>query len=294
MPTVENLVVRYVDEQTRNGRFRGQTPKGVTSTLFDFASVVGPGLDVGRLNRRHVKKWRNGLKVKANTQRSYISRVRAFCAWLVDNDHVKADSSRGVQGPKLPRRLPRGLRSGPVGQLFDVLPDSRAEAIVSLMVQEGLRCCEVAALQFGDVDFDEQVVLVNGKGGHQRVLPLSSETVLAVKRYLGDWPGYGGPLIRGYKNPLKGLTAGTVSGLVGGWMYDAGIKAAPRDGVSAHALRHTAATDMLRAGAHVRDVQAVLGHSSLATTEAYMPWIVGELREAMGGREYRRRPLPLT
>lgn len=55
---------------------------------------------------------------------------------------------------------------------------------------------------------------------------------------------------------------------------------------SAHALRHTAATDMLRAGAHLRDVQAALGHVSLATTQRYLPWIVGDLREAMGGRTY--------
>lgn len=56
-----------------------------------------------------------------------------------------------------------------------------------------------------------------------------------------------------------------------------------------HALRHTAATDMLRGGAHVRDVQRALGHVELSSTQRYLPWLVGDLREAMGGRQYRGR-----
>jgi site-specific recombinase XerD len=70
-------------------------------------------------------------------------------------------------------------------------------------------------------------------------------------------------------------------------MSEAGIKRYRRDGVSAHALRHTSATDMLRSGAHLRDVQHALGHAHLATTETYLPLVVHDLREAMGGRQYR-------
>lgn len=63
-------------------------------------------------------------------------------------------------------------------------------------------------------------------------------------------------------------------------MHEAGVTESP------HALRHTAASDVLRAGAHLRDVQAMLGHSSLSTTERYLPLLVGDLREAMDGRRY--------
>jgi site-specific recombinase XerD len=69
-------------------------------------------------------------------------------------------------------------------------------------------------------------------------------------------------------------------------MYRAGINHAAYDGVSAHALRHTAAADMLRSGAHVRDVQAALGHAHLVTTERYLPTLVRGLAETMAGRRY--------
>ncbi len=86
--------------------------------------------------------------------------------------------------------------------------------------------------------------------------------------------------------PDPGISAHYVSRLVSKWMHAAGVNA------SGHALRHTAATDMLRDGAHGRDVQNALGHASLATTQRYMPWLVGDLRTAMEGRTYERPEKP--
>jgi integrase/recombinase XerD len=69
-------------------------------------------------------------------------------------------------------------------------------------------------------------------------------------------------------------------------MRESGVKRRPYDGVSAHAARHTMATDLVRSGAHLRDIQHALGHASIQTTQRYLPWLVGDLRTAMGGREY--------
>jgi site-specific recombinase XerD len=156
--------------------------------------------------------------------------------------------------------------------------------MVLFMVQEGMRCCEVARLEVGDINLRDDVVLVRGKGRRERVLPLSPQTKQAVRDYLAGWPASAGPLIRSYNHPRRGITAAYVSLLVTGWLRAAGIDA------SAHALRHTAATDMLLCGAHVRDVQAALGHAQLSTTERYLPWLVNDLREAMGGRWYGGPP----
>lgn len=131
-----------------------------------------------------------------------------------------------------------------------------------------------------------------GKGGHERVLPLLDETALALHSYLMEHPCAAGPLVRSYTR-RQSLSAGSISRLVSGWMLEAGVKLAPRDGVSAHSNRHTMATDMLLSGAHLRDVQAALGHAHLATTESYIPLVVHGLEAAMAGRSYgsaSRRP----
>jgi integrase len=174
-------------------------------------------------------------------------------------------------------------------KVFDTLAachDTRGQLIVMLMVQMGLRCCEVAGLQRGDVDRGAGLVRVIGKGGHERIVPIPAEADGILADYLAEAVGSAGPLIRSKLHPQRGLAADTIGGLVVDYMKAAGIKTGPRDGVSAHALRHTAATDMLRAGAHIRDVQQVLGHAHLATTEVYMPLVVRSLADAMEGRHY--------
>jgi excisionase family DNA binding protein len=161
------------------------------------------------------------------------------------------------------------------------------------MLQEGLRCIEVAQLDLHSVDLADRTVFIdNGKGGHQRLLPLSDETYAAILRYLGEVGGRtrSGPLVRSALNERQGISAQTVSQLVTGYIRDAGLKRDVRDGISAHACRHTMATDMLLGGAHLRDVQAALGHASIATTERYLPTVVHGLRDAIGGRSYLTGP----
>lgn len=299
-PSLESLSLRYIDDRVRRGRFRHRTPLTVRSILFNFAEHVGPDLPATDLTRRHLERWAGSLTVAPSTARHRISTVRAFCAWLAANDHIRADPSRSLQGPRMPRSVPRGLPSRSIADLYSHLPDARAELIVSLMVQEGLRCVEVSHLQLGDVDRVERLLYVRGKGDHERVLPLTISTYRALDRYLAAHPASHGPLIRAYSpandgtSTHSGLVPGTISTLVSDWMEAAGLKSHIRDGVSAHALRHTAATDMLRSGAHLRDVQAALGHSSLATTQRYLPTVVHDLRVAMEGRDYRANQANIT
>lgn len=116
------------------------------------------------------------------------------------------------------------------------------------------------------------------------------EVEQALAAYLAEYPASAGPLVRSYRQPQRSLDPDTISGLVSRIMWAAGVKRARRDGVSAHALRHTAATDMLRQDAHLRDVQQALGHAHLSTTEVYMPYVVRSLEDAMGGRWYGGPP----
>lgn len=282
---MDTLIEQYIADKTARGRFRPKTQQTVRYTLRGLVPYLPD--DVSTTQAEHVEAWLAGTAMGPATCRARLSQVRGFFRWLLCHGHISSDPTLNIDGPKMPRYVPRGLRTPAVTATLAACPDTRARLMVLLMCQEGLRCCEVAALELGDMDFDDRLILVRGKGGHQRVLPVSDETGSAVIEYLVEYPANAGPLIRSFNNPHAGIDASYVSTLVSRWMRDAGVPG------TAHSLRHTAASDMLRSGAHLRDVQAALGHASLQTTQRYLPWLVGDLRTAMAGRRYSAAPTGL-
>lgn len=284
--SVASLAITYVLGRRRRGDISGGTAKNHVSILNHFAFVVGER-PASSLKRRHVEKWLEAIGTKsASTRRTRVSVVRNFCGWLVDQGHLVTNPMRGVKGPREPRRVPRGLNDDEVRRVIMGCPDSRARVITILMLQAGLRCIEVSRLELGDLDFTYRTMRVVGKGDHERVVAMPDQLMSTIDAYLSEFPTTSGPLVRSYRDPSCPLDADTISGLVTRWMWAAGVKRAPRDGRSAHALRHTAATDVLRHGAHILDVQAMLGHRHLKTTEVYLPLQVAPLAQAMGGRWY--------
>ncbi len=149
-----------------------------------------------------------------------------------------------------------------------------------LMRREGLRAVEVANLELADIDPDERSMIVTGKGGHQRALPIVAEVWSAIESYLAERGTFDGHLIQAYRqsyaNIDDGVTAPYVVRLVGDAFRRAGVRA------SGHALRHTFATELLKNGANLRDVQTALGHVSISTTQIYLGFtVVGDLRALM-------------
>ena len=276
--------LRYVEERSRRGEIKGESPRTIRTTLGTLVAVAGWDLRPDRLNRSHIERWMQRKPLSAGTLRSQLSIAKTFCGWLVRNGYSRTNATDEIISPRQPRRNPRGVTRTAVADTFAGCPDVRAELIVSLEVQQGLRACEVCNLQVGDIEWDQTppLMVVHGKGGHQRILPITDETASAMKRYLAEHPASAGPLVRSYLHPNRGLTPHYVSRLVSQWMHEAGVNA------SGHALRHTMATDSLRRGAHIVDIQKALGHTSLATTQVYLPWLVGDLAKAIGGRTYRR------
>lgn len=219
-----------------------------------------PGLDLAELTKTDILAWQASTGGQAPaSRRGYLSTLRTFCAWAVDADLLAADPTARLPKIREPRAEPRALSPGRVARLTMVLPDERAQLIVALMHDLGLRCVEVARLGVADWDRSAAELRVVGKAGHVRHMAVLDDlAVLLDRRCLGR------------AGPLVGLTAGRISVLVSAWMDAAGLKTGRYDGVSAHALRHTAATNLLDACGNVRLVQQFLGHASLATTERYL------------------------
>jgi site-specific recombinase XerD len=277
------LAIKYVSQRRRRQEIGASSAKTYRTTLLAFAGSPGVPTKASNLRRGHIERWVESRHAcSPATVRSQLSIVRSFCQWLATEGYRRTDPTLGIRAPRQPRYLPRGLRATQVCTVLQKAADERLALLESLGVQEGLRCCEMAGLQVHDVDeVERQLAVMVSKGGDQRLLALSDETLDRIHEYLAEHPAAAGPLIRSYNHPTRGISAGHISRLLSNAMHEAGVNE------SGHSLRHTCASDMLRHGAHLRDVQSALGHRSIQSTERYLPLQVKSLREAMGGRTYR-------
>jgi site-specific recombinase XerD len=286
METLPQLARQYVHDRTAAGELSPVTLPTVKWTLRDFCQFVRD-VPIDQLDARHVESYLASINVARSTARQRFCHIRQFSRWLARHGHIAGDITAELRAPRPPRAVPRAYRREIIDRLLVVLPDARARLIVLLEVQEGLRACEVARIEVGDIDFGERTLLVRGKGGRERLLPVSTQTWDALEDYLGERPVKAGPLIRSYNEPWKGISSAHVQHLVQNWLRLVGISSG-----GGHGLRHTMATTLLREkGADVRDVQLALGHAQLTSTQIYLPFSdAHRLRSIMDGRWYGRTP----
>lgn len=268
--TLDPLITHYVVSRRARRIENAVTSENTFSTLLGFSDVFG-NRPIERLSRRDVERWQESRSyLRRSTLRNQTSKVRVFCAWLWHEGYVTRDVFDGVARTKVPKSLPRGLDDADVDAVLAVCPDNRARAIVWLELGSAMRRCEVSRAEVGDWDRRAEAMLVHGKGDKERWVPIVGPVVRALDAYLDEYPtGASGPLIRSYNRPWSPLTPDAIGRLTSQWFADAGVKKAPWDGKSGHALRHTAATDSLDEGADIRDVQELLGHEHLSTTAVY-------------------------
>ncbi len=297
-PSISTAAEEYLHGRLDRGELEVASAAKIATALRELERATGDG-PVRRLDRRSAEAWMaETAHLKASTRRLRWGFVSQFCEWAVDEALLERNPFRTVKPPKPARRPPRALPHDAVARLLAVVPDLRGRLIVLLMVQLGLRCVEVARLEVTDVDFGARSLRVRGKGSHERVLPITEECWDALGEYLGRHPASVGPLVRAWspnggslacsapRASSRPVSEGSISKLMSGWMYAAGVKSSPRDGRSAHALRHTCATDMLNNGADLLEVRDTLGHTSVATTQVYLGSATGRLRSSMEGRRY--------
>jgi site-specific recombinase XerD len=200
---------------------------------------------------------RGGPKLAPATIARKLAAVRALIRFALGPDRVPEASF----APRRPRRLPETLRADEVDAELDGLDGNgalglRNRALVELVYSAGLRSREAIDLDLGDVDFEQELVHVRGKGGKERAVPLGEEAGHWLARYLSEARP---ELARGAENALflsvrgRRLDTSTLRRLV------------PHP----HRLRHAFATHLLEGGADLRTIQELLGHSSLSTTQIY-------------------------
>jgi integrase/recombinase XerD len=193
--------------------------------------------------------------------------------------------SRGAPLIRAPRTLPRILSPAEVDALFAVLRTRRDRAMVEAMVFGGLRRCEVLALRLEDLKTAERrVFIAEGKGGHQRLIPVSARFFTTVAAYLRDERPAGGATDRVFvvlKGPNRGrpLSPAGLDEIIRGARRRAGLAH-----LTCHQLRHTCLTRLREAGMALEAVQAQAGHRSIESTRIYLhlsnDWLAGEYDRA--------------
>lgn len=284
------LVYKYLTGRVRRGELLPLTASNHWSALAVLMEVHG-NRPVEHLGKPTIERWLEArTHVKPSTKRNQWSMVSQFCEWLVDEQILRSNPCRKMKAPRRLHTAPRTLEGPAVGTLLDVAPDARATAIVWLMVGLGLRCVSVSKLKIEDWSRRDQVMRVIGKAGHEHEVPVIPEVAAALTRYLAEFPATVGPLVRSYKQPWRSLSPGAISNLMSEWMLAAGVKQAPFDGIGAHALRRTCASDVLDNCGDLRTISALLGHLDLASAAPYLRHAgLPRMREAMAGRDYEHR-----
>lgn len=280
------LTFTYVTSRTKQGIITRKTAALEDYVLRGLCQVAGNRAP-RQLGRKDIQRWlEKNQHLAASTREAQWGTIRRFLDWLVEEKHLARNPMRKMAGPKATKRAKRALGGQDAANILSACPDQRARLMVVLGLQVGLRRGEIAGLRTENVDFQRQAVTVTGKGAHERVVPIPEEAMGELKAYLAQEPATSGPLIRSYKTG-RGISPARVGQVVTQACIDAGIKHRPYDGVSTHALRHTAATDVFVESRDLRAVQAMLGHSSLHTTDRYVAGLdLTALREAMAGRRY--------
>lgn len=211
--------------------------------------------------------------------------VRGLHRFAYTEGLLDSDVSRDVQPPTPGLRLPKALPVTDVVRLLDNAGGDgaarlRDRALLELLYSTGARISEAVGLDLDDVDRAERTVVLDGKGGRQRLVPIGRPAVDALDAYLVR--GRSLLLDRGRGSPAIFLNArGGRLSRQSGWtaLKTAAQRAGLSTAVSPHVLRHSFATHLLEGGADVRTVQELLGHASVATTQIYTLVTVDTLRE---------------
>jgi integrase/recombinase XerC len=256
------------------------THRAYLSDVRQFATFLGPAADPAAVGPDAIFGFmaeRHGKLTPATLGRK-LAALRAFFRHMVRERVCASDPTAGIPSPRMPKRLPKPLAVDDCEVLAE-LParsDDEAElrdrALVEILYGTGLRVGELCSLDVRDVELRRGEVRVWGKGGKERVVPVPGEAREALNVYLRfrEGPGIlGEPLFtslrRGRKGPRGRLGPRDVRRVLERRAREAGLA----EPVHPHRLRHSYATHLLDMGADLREIQELLGHASLSTTQKY-------------------------
>ena len=265
---------------------RGRRPRGIARYLDHlrhlFASLSDdPTIaDLTTAQIRAYQELRASSGWSSSTVLGALTAVRSFCGWAVKQQFLADDPTAALDWPKKYHPAPKPLSRVQLRDLWRVLATlerdtptcrlqwERNRRVIFLMLYAGLRLAEVTALRWADVDLDAGVLVVRqGKGGKDRAIPIHPMLTVELRRM-----GIGAPeqAVAGRTNGQAYTDPQALAHIFERAIPRQAAKLGFKLRFSAHQLRHTFATEMLRNGADLPSIQGLLGHASLETTQCYL------------------------
>ena len=236
---------------------------------------------VGLENQSIVRQYTAGLaktgKKKTSIARA-LSALKTFFDYLVRTEKISFNPADSAPAPKLNRKIPDFLTVDDVFLLLDsIKSDSLLEkrnlAVFETFYSTGIRVSEMAGLNYEDIDFENQVIRILGKGKKERIVPVGERALTAIAKYRNMLGHSFVPLFLN-KNHTR-LLDRSMRKILSKIVMECNLSVP----VSPHTLRHSFATHMLDSGADLRGIQEILGHSSLSTTQIYTHVTVDRLMQ---------------
>ncbi len=230
----------------------------------------------------------HGQNYTKSTTARKLATLRSFYKFLIKRGRCTESPLSGIRTPKQEKRLPKCLDLDEVQRLLEAPDDAeilgcRDKAMLEVLYSSGIRVSELVDLCLSDLDLEEGVLRVRGKGRKDRLTPIGSQAITAVRRYLAmrgiDADHIDPALAEGrvfLNKHGESLSTRSVRRKLDKYLAQVGLD----PGISPHTLRHSFATHLLNNGADLRSVQELLGHQSLSTTQVYTHLTTQRIKDA--------------
>ena len=283
---MHNLIEQFLEHLRYERNVSSHTLRNYSSDLEQFLNFLTAdgkhkAPEVSEIDHLTIREWLASLhtdqKKKSSIARK-LAALRTFFQFLVREGMLELNPAKLVATPKLEKKLPKHLSIEEAIRFIET-PDpetdlgKRDRAMLELMYATGVRVAELTTLNTADVDFRNQLVRVTGKRRKQRIVPFGDPAGAAIREYLAVRDKFllNAPISKRDENALFLNYQGTrITTRSVGRMVDKYIRlCAGMHNISPHALRHSFATHLLDSGADLRDIQELLGHARLSTTQVY-------------------------
>lgn len=267
-----NYINKYIDYLMYERNLSKNTILSYQNDLNDLYEFFHE--DIIKVTYKDLVKYINSLSyLNVRSLAHHITVIHSFYEFLVNNDDLNKNPAENIKSPKMPLKLPNYLTIEEINKLLDInlltMYDYRNKAMLETLYATGLRISELVNLKFVNVDLDNALIRVVGKGSKERMVPISEVAEKYLRLYINEYR----PMILGTKsseylfisNAKKSITRQGFFKIIKKECQRAGIEKE----VSPHVLRHSFATHLLQGGADIRVIQELLGHSNITTTEIY-------------------------